>query len=108
MWQERSDEVVPQFSQVSFALNSLGSCIYQLVSRANLALLYRSLCVALIEAVNNKLTRSAPTSVQLRVFEKSTVLLQLLADIVGFVNIPRNYAIFLKVSFISARIEMLN
>ncbi|KAG4067200.1 hypothetical protein HA402_000191 [Bradysia odoriphaga] len=72
--------------------------------KANLALLYRSLCVALIEAVNSKLNKSAPTSVQLRVFEKSTALLQILADIVGFVNIPRNYAIFLKQAHIYFKI----
>lgn len=68
------------------------------ISRANVALLYRSLCSALIVAVNAELGKSAPTSVQLKVFDKSTVLLQSLADIVGLLNIPRNYGIFLKVS----------
>ncbi|KAJ6632727.1 Fanconi anemia group D2 protein, partial [Pseudolycoriella hygida] len=72
--------------------------------RANFALFYRALCSALIVAVNEKLAKNLPTSAQLKVFEKSAQSLVELSEVVGSVNIPRNYGIFMKHAHIYMKI----
>lgn len=66
-------------------------------SRANIALLYRSLGLALNVCVNKKLNQSGSTSVQLKIFEKSAAIFLLMGDVATNASSPRIHGIFIRV-----------
>uniref|UniRef100_A0A1A9WNL2 Fanconi anemia group D2 protein n=1 Tax=Glossina brevipalpis TaxID=37001 RepID=A0A1A9WNL2_9MUSC len=78
--------------------------------KANFPLFFRGLCEVLISSLKHQLTTNdgASLSDQLRVWESSCKLLNILLEIVETSNIPRNFQIFLKYSHLYLKLVLQN
>ncbi|XP_055905389.1 Fanconi anemia group D2 protein [Eupeodes corollae] len=66
-------------------------------NKANFPMLFRGLCETLISTLNVAVSESRQTgSDQLRVWEKSCEILNTLLEIIQSLDVPRNFALFLK------------